>query len=206
MPFGHLTIAYDGSVLSPRPWTVRQSELAVEVGARSPVGPVLELFAGAGQIGLLAASQMQRDLVQVDVNPDACAFASANAQAARLDVAVDVRCGAPESVLDETERFPLIIADPPWVPSAEIARFPKDPALAIDGGADGLDLVRHGLDVIRRHLAAGGHAVVQVGPDEQADTLVDEVVAGGGLDAVATERYERGSLVVIRRSPSVERG
>ncbi|MGH1565413.1 RsmD family RNA methyltransferase [Mumia sp. DW29H23] len=199
IPFGHLTIAYDSSVLTPRPWTVRQAELAVEAAERSPQGPVLELFSGAGQIGLLAASQMRRPLVQVDVNPDACAFARANAQAAELEVDVDVRCGAPETVLGEDEQFAVIIADPPWVPSDDIHRFPDDPPLAIDGGADGLELVRHSLDLVRRHLVVGGHAVVQVGPDGQADVLADAVQTVPGLVRVAEERFDRGSLVVIRR-------
>ncbi|WP_370615621.1 methyltransferase domain-containing protein [Mumia qirimensis] len=199
IPFGHLTISYDGSVLTPRAWTERQSQLAVELAEQSPAGPVLEVFSGAGQIGLLAASQMERDLVQVDVDPGACAFARANAHAAGLAVTVDVRCGAPEDVLAEAEKFAVVIADPPWVPTDDIGHYPEDPPLAIDGGVDGLELVRHSVEVVGRHLAAGGHAVVQVGPCEQAEALTQAVRTIEGLECIGAEEFDRGALVVIRR-------
>ena len=54
MTFGDLEIAYDDRVLTPRPWTALQSEWAAELLESAPAGPVLELCAGAGQIGLLA--------------------------------------------------------------------------------------------------------------------------------------------------------
>ncbi|KFC53010.1 hypothetical protein GY12_13360 [Micrococcus luteus] len=41
-----------------------------------------------------------------------------------------------EEALAEGERFPLVIADPPWVRSTETGGFPRDPVAAIDGGAD----------------------------------------------------------------------
>ncbi|MBI2244007.1 MAG: methyltransferase, partial [Nocardioides sp.] len=56
MGFGPLRITFDGRVLRPRPWTAAQSEWAAEILADAPAGPVLELCAGAGQIGLLAVA------------------------------------------------------------------------------------------------------------------------------------------------------
>jgi methylase of polypeptide subunit release factors len=47
-----------------------------------------------------------------------------------------------DDVLDDDERFSVIMADPPYVPSSGISRFPEDPPLAIDGGVTGLDLSR----------------------------------------------------------------
>ncbi|MBW9205869.1 methyltransferase domain-containing protein [Mumia sp. zg.B53] len=197
-PFGHLTIAFDDSVLRPRPWTARQSELAVELASRSPEGSVLEIFSGAGQIGLLAASMMERHLVQVDLSERACAFARSNADAA--GARVDIRCGSPEAVLDEDERFAVVIADPPWVPTDEIGEFPEDPPLAIDGGVDGLGLARHSIALIGHHLLDGGHAVVQVGPGAQAESLVDAAASDAGLECVAVERFDRGVLVGLRKN------
>ncbi len=199
LTFGPLTIAYDETVLQPRAWTARQAELAVELAASTHDGPVLELFSGVGHIGLLVAARTGRPLVQVDASPHACAWARANAEAAGLADAVTVRCGLLEDALEPHERFSLVIADPPWVPSAEISRFPDDPPLAIDGGADGMDLVRSSLEVIGRHLTAGGYAVVQVGPERQAEAVV-EAIDGLPLTCVAVERYPRGALLVLRGS------
>ena len=57
---GALTIAYDASVLEPRPWTARQSEWAADLLSVAPAGRMLELCAGAGQIGLLALLNAQQ--------------------------------------------------------------------------------------------------------------------------------------------------
>ncbi|WP_262849778.1 methyltransferase [Mumia quercus] len=196
LAFGHLTIAYDGSVLHPRPWTARQSALAAELAASAPDGAMLEIFSGVGHIGLLAAAQAGRDLVQVDANPAACAFAETNAAAAELAVSVTVRCGMLEDALEPHERFAVVIADPPWVPSDEVTRYPDDPPFAIDGGSSGMDLVWSSLDVIEHHLAPGGYAVVQVGPDGQADALVG-ALDGRALEHVSVERLDRGALVAL---------
>ena len=171
--FGSVTIVFDDRVLAPRPWTLVQSGWAVEVAASAPAGPVLELCAGAGQIGLVVAVETGRPLVQVDCSDAAAGFARANAAAAGLGASVEVRCAPLESAVAEDEFFPLILADPPYLPSAGIGRFPDDPPLAVDGGPDGLDLVRACLTVAGRHLAADGLVLLQVAGPAQARAVVD---------------------------------
>lgn len=194
--FGGLQIAYDARVLEPRPWTVAQSRCAAELIATAPPGPVLELCAGAGHIGLLAVSRSPRRLVSVDANPAACELTRRNAGAAGLRV--DVREGRMDEVLEPDERFAVVIADPPWVPSREVAGFPEDPTTAIDGGADGTELIRVCLDVVRRHLMVAGSAVLQVGPG-QAPLVSDLLGDDEDLRVVATRDYPRGSLVLVDR-------
>ena len=67
--FGGLSIRYDERVLEPRPWTTSQSRWAAELLRDTPPGPLLELCAGAGHIGLLAVAYQPRDLVMVDISP-----------------------------------------------------------------------------------------------------------------------------------------
>ena len=167
--FGPLTVSYDQTVLVPRPWTLAQSDWATELAATAPAGPVLELCAGVGHIGLVVAVRTGRRLVQVDSSDRACAFARANAAAAGAAPAVEVRCAPLTAALAADERFALVIADPPYVPSASVGRFPEDPVVAIDGGADGLDLVRACLGVAAAHLLPGGEVVLQVGSEAQAE-------------------------------------
>ncbi len=198
--FGPLQIEYDDRVLQPRPWTARQSEWAAELIARAPDGPVLELCAGAGHIGLLAVTRQPRPLVCVDADPVACGFARANAARAGLGDRVEVRQGDLEAVLDTDERFAVVIADPPWVPSSEAGRFPEDPLTAIDGGVDGMGPARACVRVIDRHLAPGGAAVLQLGTEEQAAVIAGELPEGLAAAEVRAWPGE-GTLVLLERAP-----
>jgi release factor glutamine methyltransferase len=194
--FAGLRIKYDDRVLAPRDWTAAQSQWAAELVRTAPPGPVLEVCAGAGHIGLLAVTLAPRPLVCVDDDPVACQYLRRNAAAA--GVPVDVREGPMQSVLDPDERFAVLIADPPWVPRSDVRRFPEDPVTAIDGGPDGLDLVRACLAVIEQHLAPAGSAVLQVGP-QQVDPTRDLVARYDGLQVVEVRAFERGALLRIDR-------
>ena len=198
--FGDLRIAYDDRVLQPRPWTTEQSRWAAELMQAAPPGPVLELCCGAGQIGLLAVLASDRTLVCVDAEPAACAYAEDNAAAAGIGHRVEVRLGRLDEVLRPDERFPVIIADPPWVRREETRRFPEDPLLAIDGGFDGLDVARACLAVIAAHLVPGGSALLQVGSVTQAEVLRDELPASvAGLTMRELRQLEGGVLVRVDR-------
>lgn len=171
MAFGDLDVRFDDRVIRPRPWTLAQSLWAATIADELPDGPLLELCAGVGHIGLHLASVVGRDLVQVDADAVACEHARFNAGTAGLAARVDVRHGAIDEVLGAEERFALILADPPWVPSGDTARYPDDPIRAIDGGPDGLDLARTCLDVMDRHLRTEGAGVLQLGTEDQAARL-----------------------------------
>lgn len=203
MTFGHLQIAYDDRVLEPRAWTTLQSQWAASLLDRAPTGRVLELCAGAGQIGLLAVADSDRDLVCVDLNPVACEFTRENARAAGLDDRVEVREGRIRDVLGPDERFALVVADPPWVPSAGVGRFPEDPLIAIDGGDTGLDVARECVDAVVAHLLPGGSALLQLGTTEQATEV------GRWLDDVpdlalgeVRSHEDRGVVARLDRTPA----
>jgi methylase of polypeptide subunit release factors len=195
--FGGLEIAFDDRLLRPRSWTTAQSRWAASLLSSLPEGDVLELCSGAGQIGLLAVAGSGRRLVCVDVNPVAASYSLRNAEAAGLSGQVSVREGLIADCLRPDETFPMIIADPPWVPRAETQRFPEDPLLAIDGGDDGLSVVRECVGAIGAHLAPGGVAILQLGTIEQVADVV-ALLEGGGLVAGEVREYgERGVLLRI---------
>jgi len=195
--FGHLRIAFDERVLRPRDWTENQSLWAAELLPSLPAGTVLELCSGAGQIGLLAVAGSGRRLVCVDLNPIAAEYIAANAVAAGLRNRVEIRLGRIDDSLAPRERFPLIIADPPWVPRSQTARFPEDPLVAIDGGEDGMGVVRECLTAIEAHLGSGGIALLQLGPDGQAEAVAD-LLADTTLVAGETREFgDRGVLLRI---------
>jgi release factor glutamine methyltransferase len=175
--FGPVTVTFDESCLTPRPWTLEQSTWVAAVGD-VPTGPILELCAGVGQIGLVAALLTGRYLVQVDSNPAACRWARINADRAGLGDRVEIRQGDLDQADRSGEQFAIIVADPPYVPTHEVGGF-DDPVVAIDGGADGLDTARRCMELAGRHLAPGGLLSIQLRGRAQADVLRDAYLGSG---------------------------
>lgn len=199
MTFGHLEIAFDSRVLRPRPWTEAMSVWAAELAQAGPSGPVLEVCTGAGHIGLLAVAAQRRRTVLVDLDEIACSFAASNAAAAGLSDVVEVRQGRMDEVLGDAERFALVIADPPWVPSDETGIFPEDPLTAIDGGPDGLGLARTCLEVIGRHLFDGGSSLLQLGTLAQIGRIDDHLGARPDLALELVDFREYAGRGVVAR-------
>jgi methylase of polypeptide subunit release factors len=201
--FGPLDIAYGRQVLEPRAWTLAQSRWAAELAADADAGPLLELCAGAGHIGLAAAVLADRDLVQVEVDEVAAGYARRNADRAGWSGRVQVRIARLEDALSPDERFPLVLADPPYVRSRDVGRFPEDPRLAIDGGDDGLAVVRVCLAVAARHLLAGGPLLLQLaGPGQVAEVaaLTAATPAWGLIPEASTVVDQERAIVLLRRS------
>jgi release factor glutamine methyltransferase len=196
--FGPLEVHYDERVLAPRRWTIAQSEWAAALAALAGPGPVLELCAGAGHIGLCAAVLADRDLVQVEADPVAAQFARENAARAGWSDRVEIRCGRLQDVLVSGERWPLVIADPPYITTDDCGRFPEDPRTAIDGGADGLDLVRACLAAGADHLEPGGPLLLQLGGPAQAG-LVTSIAEEHGLAAEQLRVIDPERAVLLLR-------
>lgn len=200
--FGPLVVEYDERVLAPREWTVQQSRWATQLAAELPSGPILELFAGAGHIGLAAALLSRRPLVQVEANPVAAEYALRNAESAGWRRRVDIRVGSITDVLRPDERFPLVIADPPYLPSDSVGRWPDDPPEAIDGGPDGLRLVRQCLAVAAAHVAEGGAVLLQTAGRAQNDVITEYLRTSslGLAVADAWSHDEQRSILLLRRA------
>ena len=197
---GPLVFGYDATVLEPRPWTVAQAEWAATLADDLPAGPVLELCCGAGHIGLVTALLTGRDAVLVDVGDSAVRFADANAAQVRtVGSRVEVRHGDMRRVLGPDEAFPLVVADPPYIPSAFTGRFPDDPVQAIDGGDDGLLPAQVCLEVASRHLVCGGALVLQLRDDEQAAALVPAAARLGLVAPDVRVVGDHGALLALRR-------
>lgn len=197
--FGPLTVTYDDRVLEPRDWTTMQSTWAAELLDHLPEGPVLELFTGAGHIGLLALRMHPRPAVLVDLSPVACEYARINAAAAGVEV--EVRQARIEEAVKTDEIFALVIADPPYLPTAGVSQWPQDPVIAIDGGADGLDLARESLLVVDDCLTTDGAALLQLAGPEQAHAL-DEWLRHHpevNLGVVEVRTHPRGVVVLLQR-------
>ncbi|WP_338537408.1 class I SAM-dependent methyltransferase [Janibacter terrae] len=193
--FAGMDLETDERLLEPREWTRAQSDWAAELLPHLPEGPVLELCSGAGHIGLAAVRGSARVLVAVDREEVAAETIRANAERVGMDGRVEVRCGDLSEVVAPGEVYPLVVADPPWVPHASIGTYPQDPPGAIDGGADGLDIARQCVEVIAAHLHADGAALLQLGTAEQAHAIE----LPDGLVLTEVREYPRGVVACLRR-------
>lgn len=198
--FGPLDVEFDEGVLTPRPWTLVQSARAAQRLAHVPDGRVLELHCGAGHIGQATAAWSGRHLVQLDDHAEACEWAARNAR--RNHLPTSVVCADVDAAPVASGTCALVLADPPYVPARETARYPDDPRHAIDGGEDGLDGVRACLPTAERVLRSGGLLLLQVRGPRQA-TLVDaltraEHAALRVVDVVVVSAQR--AVVELRRS------
>ncbi len=187
----------DARALVPRP----ETELLVEACLRALPGDgagltALDLCAGTGCVGLtLLAERPALRLVAVELSPEAASLTRENAQALGVADRLELREGDLWGALDSDQRFALIASNPPYVPSAEIAGLAPEvrdhePRLALDGGPDGLDLVRRIALEAAGRLEAGGLLALEIGDDQGAATR--ELLDAAGLDRVSVERDYAG--------------
>jgi len=194
--FGPIDVAFDDTVLRPRSWTLAHSEWAAELSGGEPM---LEVGCGAGHIGLAAAVLSGARLVQVDRDPAACRWARMNAAANGCEAQVEQRCGTAEEVLGFGECFGVVIADPPYVPSADVRLYPEDPVAAIDGGPDGLDKVRSFLAGVADHVSPGGSVVIQVRGLAQVGQLEEWLALATSSALTVAEARSYGDLRALAR-------
>ena len=154
---------------------------------------MLDLCSGAGYLGLIVAHRTHRRAVLVDREPAACRWAKENAARAGLVDQVEVRCAPLEHAVAANERFSIVIADPPYIPTAEVAHYGEDPPSGIDGGVDGLTVARRCVSLIAACLSDAGSALIQLRTTGQARELVSGLPSGLRCARIAS--FEHGTLV-----------
>lgn len=133
--------------------------------APAPVARVVEVGCGTGCIGLSLAVERPGAVrvLEIDIAPEACALTRANRDALDLAGAVAIRQGDLLSPVRPAERgtFDVLVSNPPYIPSAVMRELPHEvadfePALALAGGEDGLDVFRRLVDAAPGVLKPGG--------------------------------------------------
>lgn len=160
----------DHRALVPRPETERLVELVIEEMAKHPPARVLDMATGSGCIGLsLAKAWPAAAITLADISEDALELARLNTS--RLGVQEQVRLLRTDLFEKlEGQVFHLVVANLPYIPHAEIATLSRevlrDPALALDGGPEGMDIVVRFLEQVSAHLAEGALIALEVGHDQ----------------------------------------
>lgn len=166
----------DCNVLSPRPDTEILVEAAVRLGQQHKLKRVLDLGTGSGCILLsVVADLLNAKGVGVDISDKALAVAQTNAEMLGLVSRVEFVRGSWFDDLSLGDKFDLIVSNPPYIKSADIATLDTevkdyDPMLALDGGADGYRDYKKLAERIPNWLKDGGYVLLEVGIG-QAETV-----------------------------------
>ncbi|MBO1415889.1 putative protein N(5)-glutamine methyltransferase [Streptomyces sp. FH025] len=200
--FAGLRIAVDPGVFVPR----RRSEfLAASAAARLTGRPgelVVDLCCGSGALGAAVAATAGHpvELYAADLDPVAvrCARRNLAGTGARV-FRGDLFAALPDELRG---RVDVLIANVPYVPTGDIELLPPEARLhearpALDGGADGLDVLRRVAAEAPRWLAAGGALLFETSERQSADALA--VARAAGLTADARREEELDATVVVAR-------
>lgn len=204
-PWRQFLLNVSPAVLIPRPETEYLIDLAIAAVHPTPLSPLLsplvqghwaDLGTGSGAIAIGLATAFPAAVIHaVDFSAAALAIAQTNAQRFHLTDRIQFYEGSWLQPLEPLKgRLSGIVANPPYIPSAmvpelqpEVARY--EPHLALDGGVDGLDCLRHLVATAPDYLQAGGIWLV-------------EMMAGQAI-AVADLLHQQGSYDQIQIYPDL---
>lgn len=202
--FHGLRLAVTPDVLVPRPETERLVEWAVEVLRGRPDPVVVDLGTGSGAIACAIARALPAaEVLAVEISGGALAVASRNVRELALASRVRLLAGdlfAPLGSISAS--LDLVVANPPYLPSAVIPSLPPEvsrhePRAALDGGPDGMAVIRRIVAGAPTVLKPGGWLLMEIG-EEQAGPLASLMAAEGfsGIrarrDLNGVERYIGG--------------
>jgi release factor glutamine methyltransferase len=206
--FCGLRIAVDSGVFVPR----RRTEFLVRAAAAlaPPRAVVVDLCCGSGALGAALAATLARagrphaELYASDVDPAEVRCARRNpAGSGAVVLEGDLYRPLPAALRG---RVDVLLANVPYVPTDEVGLLPQEARVhearvALDGGADGLDLLRRVAAEAPRWLAPGGTLLFETS-ERQAERAVEAVTGSGLLARVAEDEDLRATVVIGTRPAS----
>ena len=188
--FFSLKFRVNRDVLIPRPET---ETLVIEIldGAKGRPNPaILDLCTGSGCVAIATAkNNPQSKVTAVDISVAAIAIARENASFHQVADRVEILESDLFAAIPANARFDLIVGNPPYIPSVEIDQLDAEvakhePRLALDGGPDGLSILRRIIEQAVQFAVPGGLLLLEFTP-EQAEALEQFTVAHGGYEDVS---------------------
>jgi release factor glutamine methyltransferase len=177
--FMGIRIDVDARVLIPRPETEILVEIALAKAKSFLSGRplrVLDLGTGSGNIAITLAHYLKyTEVTAVDISSEALALARHNAGSQGVDRRIDFIESDMTLFLEGEasagEWFDVIISNPPYIPTFQLGRLPRDvrqePQIALDGGGGGLRFLRVLIAGAHRHLAENGWLLLEIGDGQR---------------------------------------
>jgi release factor glutamine methyltransferase len=202
--FCGLRIAVEPGVFVPRHRTEFLVHQAARAGqALTPPAVVVDLCCGSGAVGAALVAVLEVELYAVDIDPVAVRCARRNLAAAGGRVYQgDLYEPLPASLRG---RVDVLVANAPYVPTSAIEQMPAEarlhePRVALDGGADGLDVLRRVAAAAPLWLAPGGSLLAETS-EGQAPHAVDMVARAGLVPRVASSDPLQATVVLATAPP-----
>jgi release factor glutamine methyltransferase len=189
----------DARALIPRPETEQLVELVLQSKVQNPKSKILDAGTGSGVIAITLALELpDASVTATDQSPAALDLARENAAKHSARVTF-VEC---DLLPDDDSTFDLIVANLPYIPGADLATLPRevrrDPAAALDGGPDGLDVIRRLIAAAPARLTPGGRLFLEIGHDQAP--AVEELLTTHGCTGITTHRDHAGHPRIIHAS------
>lgn len=201
--FYSLPLLVNEAVLIPRPETEFVVDKVLELLEPGRPGRILELGTGSGAIAVaLACQDPDIQVTAVDISPEALEVARANAQ--RLEVAGQITFLESDLFQRVSGTFQVICSNPPYIKRDDLGKLAPEiayePAVALDGGADGLDFYRRIFRQAASFLGEPGFVVLEIGWDQAREvralgeeaglTWLQTVQDYGGRDRVVVFQWK----------------
>ena len=195
--FYGLDFYVDESVLIPRYDTENIVDRIVKDCKENKCLSVLDLCTGSGCIAVSLKKCGFEKVYAADISDKALAVAKHNAKLNNADI-IFLQSDLYENFPKEI-RFDIIVSNPPYISTDEIARLEKqvrdfEPKLALDGGRDGLDFYKKIINLSKNFLNNKGRLYLEIGYDQSKDVV----------DLAKKERYD--NIVIIKDLSGRDRG
>ena len=171
--FYGLDFKVDSRALIPRPETELLVELALECAARCTSGgespTIAEVGVGCGAITIVLALNLPRSrVIATDISPAALELASENVSRHGVEDRVTLLEG--DLLQSVSAPIDILVSNPPYIPSAQLATLPREirdhePRVALDGGDDGMAVIKRLIEQAKDKLRPGGAMFVEIGWD-----------------------------------------
>lgn len=188
--FYGLDFHVDRRALIPRPETELLVEKGIELGEKDALSLIADIGTGSGCIAIsLAKALPGAKVYAVDISSEALTVAAINCERHGVRERIDLLLGDLLEPLPEPVE--LIVANLPYVSEPEFASLTREirdyePRIALDGGRDGLALLRRLLIEARGHLKPHGNILLEIGATQ-----------GSGVIALARRSFSKATLEII---------
>lgn len=194
--FWSMNFNVNPDVLIPRPETefLLECVFASKGAWRFTTHSILDLCTGSGAIAVVLATELGRAITAVDISPAALAIATSNVKMHGVDHLVSLLESNLFNGLPIEQKFGLVVSNPPYVERGEIAQVLEpevavyEPHLALDGGDDGLDLIRRIRADLPGFMLIGGELFMEFGAKQ--GKMIENIFSERGSDSSFFEKVQ----------------
>jgi len=201
-PFYFLDLYITKDVLIPRP----ETEHLVDIILKSGIKPssILEIGTGSGAISIALSKNLPKKItskfLSIDISSKALKIAKQNAKLNNVNNVIFKEVGIKD--LKNNELFDLIVSNPPYINTKAIRYLQSsvkqyEPVLALDGGKDGLDIVRDILNFSKSHLSKDGVIYLEINSKRQYESIKKEFKSTFKTIKLLKDQYGRHRYIYL---------